>query len=336
MVVLDDFQRIARDAADWSSLGCDVEFVHDHVADTDALAARLAGAAIVCPMRERTRFPAALLARLPALELVAATGSAKGQAYIDRDAATAAGIAIAVTGSGDDDLPSSTAELTLALMLAVARRITASERALRAGTWQPYVGTRLAGKVLGIVGLGRLGAEVAQLARAFGMRVIAWSPSLTPARAEAAGARAVSRDALFRDADFVSLHVRLTPATTHLVAAREFAAMKRGAFLINTSRGPVVDEQALLAALADGTLAGAGLDVFTHEPLPAAHPLAAFDNVVLTPHIGFVVDDAMRAFYRGDVANIAAWLAGTPRQLINPDAMAVARPRTALGLATAR
>jgi phosphoglycerate dehydrogenase-like enzyme len=331
VVVLDDFQRVAARFADWSRLACEVEFVHEHIADADRLAELLAGVPIVSTMRERTRFDATLLARLPDLELLAATGPPRSQAFVDRDAASTGGVAIATTGDYQASGPSSTAELTLALLYAAMRGIVHEDRAMRAGRWQTIVPTRVAGKTLGIVGLGRLGTELARLVVPLGLRVIAWGPTLTPERASAAGVTYVSREALFSTADVVSVLLKLTDATTALVGAADFARMKPTAFFVNTSRGRVIREAALIEALRAGRIAGAALDVYETEPLPAGHPLLGLDNVVLTPHIGYMEEEHLGHFYARTVENIAAWLQGRPTRLYNPEALEVDRVRRALG-----
>lgn len=333
VVVLDDYEAVAESFADWERLPCEVTFVHEHVADREALVALLHDAPIVSTLRDRTAFDAALLARLPQLELIAAKGSGSSQGFLDVAAANTAGIVVSISGDNGEPDPSSTTELTLGLMIAIARKITLCERRARLARWEPAIGTRLHGKTLGTVGVGTIGRQISRLARALGMDVIAWSPNITPERAAAAGARMVSKEELFRTADFVTLHLRLVDSTREIVTARELGWMKRSAFLINTSRGPLVREADLIAALRSGTLAGAALDVFHVEPLPAGHPLLGLDNVVLTPHIGYMVEDQLRHFYRRDVENIEAWLAGEPARVYNPAALGVARPRSTLGLA---
>jgi phosphoglycerate dehydrogenase-like enzyme len=334
IVVLDDWQRSAASMAAWTSLRARVDFVHEAIGDRDRLVERLDGVASVATMRERTRFDAALLGRLPSLEMLAATGSARAMAFVDAPAAASLGIAIATTGDSEEPSPSSTAELTIGLMIAALRGIAQGDRDLRAGRWRQPAGERLHGKTLGIVGLGRIGREVAALARAFGMRTIAWGLTLDDARARAAGVERVGRDRLFTDADVVTLHLRLDEATRGLIGAADLARMKPTAWLVNTSRGPLVREDALLAALRERRIGGAALDVYDREPLPAGHPLASLDNVLLTPHLGYVVDDQMRLFYERDVENIAAWLAGTPIRLLEPAVLRVERARPALGSAT--
>jgi phosphoglycerate dehydrogenase-like enzyme len=253
-------------------------------------------------MRERTPFPRERLERLPNLKLLVTTGM--GNAAIDTEAARELGITVAGTGG----TPTHTAELTWGLILALARHIPDEDRAVRAGGWQHTVGFELAGRTLGVIGLGRLGSQVARIGEAFGMNVIAWSQNMdTP----------LTKEELLRRADVVTIHVRLSERTTGLIGADELALMKRTAYLINTSRGPIVDEDALLAALRDGQIAGAGLDTYDIEPLPADHPLRSAPNTVLTPHVGYVTDASYARFYEDAVEDIAAWLRGEPIRLID-------------------
>jgi len=312
VAILDDYQKVAQQYADWSSLpkGSDVQFFSDHLSSEDALVRRLASFEALVAMRERTPFPRSLLSRLPNLRLLVTTGARN--AAIDIAAAAALGITV----SGTEGLPYPTAELTWALILALARQVPAEDRALRSGDWQTSVGTGLHGKTLAVLGLGRLGTQVARIGRAFGMRVIAWSPNLTPARAESGGAELVSRDELFRQADVLSIHLVLSERTRALVGARELALLKKSALLINTSRGPIVDERALGAALSSGALGGAGLDVFEIEPLPANHPFLASKNTVLTPHLGYVTAETYRIFYTQALEDIRGYLDGKPLRLI--------------------
>jgi phosphoglycerate dehydrogenase-like enzyme len=312
IAVLDDYQGVAHDAAPWSSLGggATVEAVREHIAGDDALAARLAGVGVVVAMRERTPFTAARLAALPDLRLLVTTGMANPS--IDLAAARERGITVCGTGS----LPGTTAELAWGLILALTRHIAAEDRAMRAGRWQHTIGPELAGRTLGLLGLGRLGRRMAAVGRAFAMPVIAWSQNLSAGDAAAAGAEAVGKDELFDRADVLSIHTRLSERTRGLVGAAELARMKRGAVLVNTSRGPIVDEAALLAALRDGTLAGAALDVYDQEPLPPAHPLRSAPNTVLTPHLGYVTTGTYEIFFRDAVEDIAAFLGGAPVRVL--------------------
>src|SRR4051794_1539452 len=263
-------------------------------------------------MRERTPFTAERLARLPGLRLLVTTGM--GNSAIDMDAARAQG----VTVSGTDGLPSPTAELTWGLILALLRSIPAEDANVRAGGWQTTLGTELAGRTLGVLGLGRLGTRVARVARAFDMGVVAWSHNLDAERAEAAGAELVSKDDLFARADIVTIHLRLSDRTRGLVGAPELARLGPAGYLVNTSRGPIVDEAPLLAALGDGTIAGAALDVYDIEPLPPDHPLRRAPNTVLTPHLGYVTAGTYDVFFRDVVEDIAAWAHGEPVRVLNP------------------
>ena len=304
VAVLDDYQGVAMSLADWSKV-CDranVTVFQDHLADEDAVVERLAPFDVVCIMRERTPMSGSLLRRLPRLKLIAST--APRNAAIDLAAATEYGIAVAHTGYFSEP----TIELTWALILASARYIPSEAASVRAGGWQHTVGGDLAGKTLGILGLGNVGSGVAKVGLAFGMKVIAWSRNLAADAAAAVGARLVSKAELLRTADVISIHLVLSARTVGLFGAAEFALMKPSARLINTSRGPLVVEAALLAALANHRIAGAAIDVFDSEPLPADHPYRRAENVLATPHIGYVTRGLYESFYQDTVANIAAWL----------------------------
>jgi phosphoglycerate dehydrogenase-like enzyme len=310
IAVLDDFQRVAHRFADWSRLGDhEVTFLHEPLVDA---AAALEPFEIVCAMRERTAFPAELFDALPNLQLLVTTG--RRNAAIDLEAAARHG----VTVSGTDVPGLSTAELTWALILALARHVPTEDGNMRAGNWQTTVGIDLAGRTLGIVGLGRLGSAVARYGTAFGMRLVAWSQNLTAERAAECGAELVTKDELFSIADFVAIHLVLSGRTRGLVGARELGLMKPTAFLVNTSRGPIVDDASLLAALEAGAIGGVGLDVYDREPLPADHPLRRAPNTILTPHIGYVTEDTYKVFYGQTVEDIEAWLAGEPVRLLSP------------------
>lgn len=313
VAVLDDYQRAAASMADWSSLpsGTDVEFFHHHIADVDALTERLAPFEVVVAMRERTAFGRDVLERLPQLRLLVTTGPFN--AVIDVAAAAERGVV--VCGTGGRLTP--TAELTWALILAALRHVTTEDASVRAGDWQRTVGTSVHGTTLALLGLGRLGALVARVGNAFGMDVIAWSQNLTDERcARVGGVTRVEKSELFRRADVLSIHLVLSERTRGLVGTRELAAMKPTALLVNTSRGPIVDERALVHALESRTIAAAALDVFDEEPLPSAHPLRALPNALVTPHIGYVTDDTYRVFYGDAVEDIAAFLAGSPVRVI--------------------
>jgi phosphoglycerate dehydrogenase-like enzyme len=313
VAVLDDYQDVARHYGPWEELGDSVAVTvfSDHVADEESLVDRLAGFPVVVAMRERTAFPRHVLQRLSDLRLLVTTGM--GNAAIDLVAARDQGVV--VTGTGGLGLP--TAELTWALILGLARDTVQEDHSIRAGGWQRSIGTDLAGATLGVVGLGRLGSRVAGIGLAFGMDVIAWSQNLQSATAQAQGVRAVSKDELFRTADVVTVHLQLSDRTRGLITKDDLALLKPSATIINTSRGPIIDEGALLEALSSGQLAGAGLDVFDIEPLPDGHPLRSAPRTLLTPHIGYVTDGTYRVFYREIVEDIAAFLAGHPVRVLN-------------------
>jgi phosphoglycerate dehydrogenase-like enzyme len=315
LAILDDYQRVALDMADWSPLrdAAEITVFERHLGDPAAVAAALSDFEIVCAMRERTPFPRALFEALPKLRLLVTTGARN--ASIDLPAAAEHG----VTVCGTESLPRPPAEHTWALILAAARQLPAEDRRLREGGWQRTIGIDLAGKTLGVIGLGRLGAVVAEIGRAFGMEILAWSLNLTPERAQACGATLVGKEALLAGADFVTIHLRLSERTRGLIGAAELAAMKKSAWLVNTSRGPIVDEAALIDALERRLIAGAALDVYDQEPLPADHPIRRLDNTVLSPHLGYVTADNYRAFYRGTVEAVRAWLDGRPIRVLSAE-----------------
>ena len=298
--------------ADWSSLPSDVDVVvfDDHLYDEDRIAERLRPFDIVVAMRERTPFPRTLLQRLPKLKLLVTTGMRN--ASIDIAAASDHG----VTVCGTDGLPYPTAELTWALILALARKVPTEDAATRAGAWQVTMGEGLQGKTLGVVGLGRLGSQVATVGVAFGMRVVAWSQNLTHGRASQFDTELVSKDELLSSSDFVTIHLVLSERTRGLIGRRELSLMKPSSYLINTSRGPIVDETALIEALSSSNIAGAGLDVFDVEPLPPDHPLRTLPNTVLTPHMGYVTVETYRIFYGDAVEDISAFLDGCPVRVL--------------------
>jgi phosphoglycerate dehydrogenase-like enzyme len=314
LAILDDYQDVALSLADWSRLEPDVEVqvFGDHIAELDALAARLHDFEIVVAMRERTPFPQALFERLPNLRLLVSTGPRNRS--IDLDAARQAGVVVC----GTRGVGSGTVELTWGLIISVMRSIPREDAAVRTGRWQVSLGPELEGRTIGIVGLGRVGARVAQIALAFGMTTIAWSENLTAERAAATGARLVDKDELFETADVVTLHIVLGERTRGLVGRRELALMQPRAYLVNTSRGPIVDEQALIEALEQDSIAGAALDVFDQEPLPPDHPLRRLPNTVITPHIGYVGQDAYEAFYADALEGVEAFIAGAPIRLLAP------------------
>lgn len=312
VAILDDYQKVAESSADWSTLPADAEvtFFHDHLDDPEALVARLAPFAIIGAMRERTPFPRTLLERLPELRLLVTTGARNASI----DVAAARGLGITVCGTAGSGHP--TAELTMALMLSLARQLPTETASVRQGGWQVGLGRDLRGASLGIVGLGKLGSRVARLGQAFGMKTIAWSQNLSAAAAEEVGVQRVDKAELFRGADFITVHLQLSPRTVGLIGAPDLALMKPDAYLINTSRGPIVDVDALVAALEENRIAGAALDVFEHEPLPPDDRLRTLPNLLLTPHIGYVTRETYRIFYREMVEGIAASLAGKPQRVV--------------------
>ncbi len=312
VAILDDYQDVALRSADWGPLAgrAEVTVFRDHQGDVDAVAERLRPFEVVCAMRERTAFTRDLFGRLPNLKLLVTTGMAN--ASIDLDAARSCGVTVCGTGSGGAATP----ELTWALILAATRNLPAETASVAAGGWQVSVGGDLHGRTLGILGLGRIGTAVAKVALAFGMRVVAWSQNLTAEAAAAHGATRVEREALFREADILTIHLKLSGRTQGLVGAAELALMHPGALLVNTSRGPIVDELALLSALREGRIAGAALDVFEPEPLPAGHPFRAMPNVLVTPHIGYVTRATYAVFFHETVEDVVAWLDGAPLRVL--------------------
>jgi phosphoglycerate dehydrogenase-like enzyme len=311
VVVLDDYQHVAAESADWSAIDSEVRFVHEHVVG-DELVDVLAEATVAVAMRERTPFDAALLARLPRLRLLVTTGGAN--ASIDVAAAARHGVTVCGTRS----LPSPAAEMTWALLLALVRQVPRSDRDVREGRWQTTMGDDLAGRTLGVVGLGRLGRRVARVALAFDMEVLAWSQNLDPDAARAQGVQPTDKDDLLTRADVVSLHLRLSDRTRGVIGVRELDLMKPTAYLVNTSRGPLVDETALIGALSSGAIAGAGLDVYDEEPLPPGHPLLTAPRTILSPHLGYVTTGGYAVFYGDAVDDVVAWQAGAPVRVIGP------------------
>jgi phosphoglycerate dehydrogenase-like enzyme len=311
VAVLDDYQGVARSFADWDRLDAEIAFFGDHLAGDDEVVERLKPFEVVVAMRERTPFTRARLERLENLRLLVTTGVRNRS--IDLEAARDCGVAVCGTGY----VPQPTAELAWGLILAVTRSICAEDARMRAGGWQHTIGPELAGRTLGLLGLGRLGTRMARIAQAFEMETIAWSQNLTAERAAEAGVDAVAKPELFRRADVVTIHLVLSDRSRGLVGADELALMKPTAYLVNTSRGPIVDERALLEALHAGRIAGAGLDVYDTEPLPPQHPLRFAPNTVLTPHIGYVTTGTYEIFYRDAVEDIAAWLDGAPVRLLD-------------------
>jgi phosphoglycerate dehydrogenase-like enzyme len=304
IAVLDDYQNVALSLAGWSMLEerATVTVFNDHLADSDAVVERLQPFDIVCVMRERTPMTRAIIERLPKLRLITSTGSRN--ASIDLKAAEERGVQVVHTGYTS----SPTIELTWALILASARNLVAENTSLRSGGWQQSVGDDMAGRTLGLMGLGNVGGAVAKVGNAFGMKVIAWSQNLTTERAAEVGATLVSKEELFREADVASIHLVLSGRTRGLVGTTELALMKPTARLVNTSRGPIVVEADLIAAIRDKKIAGAAIDVFDQEPLPLDHPLRSLPNLLATPHIGYVSRGLYERFYQDTVANICRWL----------------------------
>ncbi len=308
VAILDDYQNVGLKMADWSAVAgrAEISVFNDYPTDPAAIVERLLPFDVVCVMRERTPLPREIILRLPNLKLIASTGPRN--ASIDVAAAQERGIR--VTGTGYRSTP--TIELTWALILASARHVVEESNAVRHGGWQTAIGQELDGKVLGVLGLGNIGKQVARIGLAFGMKVIAWSQNMRRETAEAEGATFVTKSELFRQADIVTIHLILSKRTRGLVGAAELQLMKPTARLVNTSRGQIVDEGALIKVLQSRTIAGAAIDVFDEEPLPEQHPFRRLDNVLATPHIGYVAEDLYRTFYGNAAASIAAWLNDLP------------------------
>jgi phosphoglycerate dehydrogenase-like enzyme len=307
--ILDDYQNVALKIGDWSKLKGDVDFkvFNAHLGGPDKVIAALQDFAVVVAMRERTGFPKQVIEALPNLKLLITTGARN--ASIDVETAKARGVTVCGTGS----FGSPTSGIAIGLMLELTRHIGYENARLHGGApWQTTIGPDLEGMTLGVLGLGKLGIRTANIAKAFGMKVIAWSQNLTPEKCAEAGVGYVSKEDLFRQADFITIHVVLSPRSRGLVGAKEFGLMKPPAFIINTSRGPIIDEAALLAALREKKIAGAGLDVFDIEPLPVDHPLRKMDNVVLTPHLGYVSEQNYKHYFAGVVEDIRGFLDGKP------------------------
>jgi phosphoglycerate dehydrogenase-like enzyme len=328
VAILDDYANAALRLADWTPVAqhAKIQIFTRHLPDREMIAA-LQPFEIVCTLRERSCFSAETFAQLPNLKMIVVTDG--HVTTIDNDAAAARGILVC-EGKAPDDMssaPSSIGEFAWALMLAAVRHIPEESQRLRRGEWQHSLGYALAGHTLGIVGLGRVGTRMAHYARAFDMQVLAWSQNLTDEVAEKTGAKRVEKEFLFRNSDIVSLHYVLSGRSRGLVGQLEIAAMKPTAYLINTSRGPLVDEAALITALQEKRIAGAGLDVFDQEPLPRDHPFCALDNVTMTPHLGFVTEVAMRRFYAGAALAAAAYLRGQPANILNTKAPVANRER---------
>jgi phosphoglycerate dehydrogenase-like enzyme len=311
VALLDDFQGVGIELGDWQKVpGATVVAITEHIADEDRLVRELAPYEVIVAMRERTPFGRRVLERLGNLKLLVTTGMANDS--IDLAAARELG----VTVCGTAGLAYPTAELTIGLMIDLVRFIAVEDANLRRGGWQTRLGMSLSGRTLGVIGLGRLGAKVAQIAQAMDMNVISWSTNLTATRAEEFGTRLVGKDELFESSDIVSVHLKLSDRTRGLIGARELALLGPDSYLINTSRGPIVDEAALVAALSSGAIAGAALDVFDVEPLPPAHPLRSLPNVLLTPHIGYVTRESYEIFYRQAREDLEAFLSGSPVRVL--------------------
>lgn len=320
VAILDDYLGLSLSLTDWSSVTADCELTVFREAISPAEAAEaLAPFEGLCLMRERTAFPAELIARLPNLKFLVTTG--RPNRSIDLEACTARGIVVSYTDGTSDGMVA-TPEMAFALILAAARQLPQEARNLAEGGWQSRLGTTLYGKRLGLVGLGRIGQRMARYAQAFEMEVVAWSQNLTAEAASEAGAALVSKGELFATSDFVSIHYVLSDRSRKLVGEAEIAAMKPSAYLVNTSRGPIVDQAALTRALQDRTIAGAALDVFEVEPLPKDDPLRSLDNVILTPHSGYATDALFAEFYRQTCEALAAFIAGEPIRLLNPEVLA--------------
>lgn len=312
LAILDDYQGIALDCARWSDLpdSVQIDVYRDNIKDEDLLVERLADYEILVIMRERTPFPRSLIERLPNLRLLITT-SGRNLA-VDLEACKDHKVLVCCTESGNTP----TAELAWGLLLALSRQITVEDRATREGQWGVSTGIGLAGRTLGVLGLGRLGAKVAAVAPLFGMRVVAWSQNLSAQRAAEVGVELVDKETLLRESDFITIHLISSARTQGLIGAVELALMKPTAYLINTSRGPIVDEIALIDAVNSGQIAGAGLDVFDVEPLPTDHPLRQLPNSVITPHLGGFIRENYELWYQGAVEDVAAWLAGKPINIL--------------------
>lgn len=301
---LDDYQGVATNYGDWSFIKdhTDITVFSKHISEHEGLAELLLPFEIICIMRERTPITASLLSKLPNLKLIVSTGPRN--AAIDLEAVKNRGVEVAHTGYIGNGAP----ELTWALLMAIARNIPQESVNLRNGAWQTTVGTDLKGKIMGIVGLGNIGTRIAIIAKAFEMQVISWSPNLDGAKAEVHGIQSVTKAELFRKSDFISVHMVLSGTSAGIIKYEDMALMKKSAFLINTSRGPLIDEQDLIKILSERKIAGAGLDVFNQEPLPADHPFAVLDNVLATPHIGYVTHDTYNVFFNDTRNIIQNWL----------------------------
>lgn len=312
IAILDDYQNIALTSADWGNLAKDAEIVSftDHLSDEDQLAERLKDFEIICAMRERTPLTKSLLAKLPNLKLLISSGMR------NRGIDTAAAKEQDVVVCGTKSVGRPTADLAWGLILGLARQIPQEDRNVRAGDWQQTVGFSLEGRTLGIVGLGNLGGRMATIAKAFDMKVIAWSQNLTEERCDELGVEKVSKEELMKRSDVITVHLILSDRSRGVIGADELALMKPTAYIVNTARGPIIDEDALVAALENKAIAGAGIDVFSVEPLPADHPFRRLENAIVTPHLGYVSDTNYGAYFSGYVEAIEAFLKGEPKNFL--------------------
>jgi phosphoglycerate dehydrogenase-like enzyme len=327
VAILDDYAGLALESADWRQIEglAEITVFRGHLSEEEAATA-LAPFDIVCTIRERMALPRRLFERLPRLKLITIIGM--GLTNLDMAAATEHGVLIVHPGpppAGAAAIANATPELAWGLVIATVRHIAQESRAARDGGWQSTAGMILAGRTLGLLGLGRIGKRVAEYGRAFGMNLIAWSQNLSPEAASNVGVRRVEKEELFAESDVLSIHLQLSDRTRALVTARELGLMKREAYLVNTSRGPIVEEAALIEALGARRLAGAGLDVFDQEPLPLDHPLRRLDNVTLTPHLGYATRETLGVFYADMPAAIAAFARRAPIRVINKDALSHAK-----------
>ncbi len=314
IAILDDYQNVAKNYGDWTSLpaGAQVTMFHENMAGVDVAAQKLAAFDAVVLMRERMPMQKALIDRLPNLKLIITTGGSNRS--LDKDHAKSKGIVCCCTRGGDST--ATTVETAFALLLGHGRGLVYEDRMMRAGKWQTSIATTIAGKTLGIVGLGRLGSRMARMGKAFDMKIAAWSTNLTAEKAAAQGVDYVSKEDLFSKSDYISVHLVLSDRSRGLIGAADFARMKKTGVLINTSRGPIVDEAAMLAALREKRIGGVGLDVFDVEPLPADHELRRMNNAVLSPHLGYVSDATYQEYFEDIIDNISKWMAGTPARLL--------------------
>jgi phosphoglycerate dehydrogenase-like enzyme len=312
IAILDDYQGVAMECADWDSLpdGCTVTSFGEALGDEDAIANRLKDFDVIIGMRERTPFPKSLINKLPNLKLLITTGLRN----MSFDVAAANDQGVVVCGTVSQATPA--AELTWGLVLSLFKQIPLENTVMHAGCWQKAFPATMHGKTIGIIGLGKLGSRIAAYASVFGMKVLAWSPNLTQERANEHNATAVSKEALFSDSDLLTIHMPLVPASRGLVTSEDLGRMKSSAYIVNTSRGPIVDENALVDACQNGTIAGAGVDVYDVEPLPTDHPFRSIDNMILTGHIGYVTRDNYEGMYAHAIENITGWLDGTPLRVL--------------------